>query len=297
MESLGFFEESVARSTSWSAAPTEESHSAGTRPDPFETWENTAVQKRLVTGRIRWSSVVGVLMMCAGIAGIAAWIQQRPIELAQDALNEVMVAAATLEPALLDLDGVTPMLTSESGSARVAPAVIAVEEAARGLFEASIGLNSSQSTARALAERAVNDALAASRMTGESAAFHAAVAPILAPPSLMTDPSLVELDEAAREFGEWQTHFDAVRLALADSVMSRTTVELAVISGDLPSTLSNYLDALRTDDLARATAVLDDLTLRLRAAGEVMATEAVEVETRTSQLIDDALTSVRALLG
>lgn len=302
MESLGFFEDTVTRTTSWTtgtgtAAPVAQAV-AEPRVDPFDTWEVTAVNKRLITGKIRWSTIIGVLMICAGIAGIAAWFYQRPVELAKEALAEVAVSAQALEPALLLLqDANNQVLLDGSSATSITSILLDVDGKARDLFESSASLSSSQTTARSRAADAATDALGASRLLGDSLAFQAAVVPILALPEFVTDPNLTALDEAARAFGEWQARFDGVRSALPDGVMSAVTVELAVISGELAATQSRYLDALRSDDPAAAAATFGELSARLEAAYELLNEGMAETQAKVTARIAGALAAIDSLVG
>lgn len=303
MESLGFFEDSVTRTT-WSNGTVVASPGAQTATvaqpdvDPFDDWQTTAIEKRLVTGNIRWSSIIGVLLICAGVAGIAAWFYQRPVELAKEALAELAVTAQALEPALLLLqDANDQVLLDGSGATSITSTLLDVDGKARDLFESSAALPSSQTTARSRAADAASEAIDASRLLGDSLAFQAALVPVLALPEFVTDPNLIALDEAARAFGEWQARFDGVRSALPAGVMSPVSIDLAVISGELGATQSRYLDALRSDDPAAAAATFDGLSARLETAYLVLSEELAQTQARVSVMIASALAAIDLLVG
>ena len=303
MESLGFFEDSVTRTT-WSNGTVVTSPGAQTatvaqpQVDPFDDWQTTAIEKRLVTGNIRWSSIIGVLLICAGVAGIAAWFYQRPVELAKEALTELAVTAQALEPALLLLqDANDQVLFDGSGATSITSILLDVDGKARDLFESSAALPSSQTTARSRAADAASEAIDASRLLGDSLAFRAALVPVLALPEFVTDPNLIALDEAARAFGEWQARFDGVRSALPAGVMSPVSTDLAIISSELGATQSRYLDALRSDDPAAAAATFDELSARLETAYLVLSEELAETQARVSVMIASALAAIDLLVG
>lgn len=303
MESLGFFEDTVTRTTSWTtgavtAVPVAQAVAVvEPQVDPFDTWEVTAVEKRLVTGKIRWSSIIGVLMILAGIAGIAAWFYQRPVELTKDALADLSVSAQALEPALLSLQQANNALTEGTRPVSVTATLLELDDLARDLFSSSAALPQTQTRARSRAADAASDALDASRLLGDSVAFQAAVIPVLALPEFITDPNLIALDEAARSFGAWQARFDGVRSALPDGVMSAVTVELGVISGDLGATQSRYLDALRSDDPSAAVLTLGELSARLEGAYGLLTEGIVETQAKVSARIASALAAIDSLVG
>lgn len=302
MESLGFFEDTVTRTTTWSSGPvattTAVIPAVESSVDPFEDWRPTEIGKRLVTSRVRWSLVVGILMICAGVAGVAAWLYQRPIEQAADALAELKQTAVALEAPLHALEQANGQLTAPSaGAPSLTQVFLDVDAAARDLFASSAELASTQSTTRSTAADAASGALDASRILGDALAYRAGAAPILTLPQLQTDPQLIALDDAAREFGQWQARFDGVRTALPAGVFASVTAELSVVSGELDGAQTLYLDALRADDIEGAAAVLDELSDRLTGVIELLDVESAAIHDRVSERISSALRAISSLVG
>jgi hypothetical protein len=149
---------------------------------------------------------------------------------------------------------------------------------------------------RRAASEAAGSALDGVRLATEAHAYRAAALPSLAAPEFETDPSLIELDEAARDFGDWQLAFDVVRTALSERVMSDATQQLDILSGDLNAFLTRYVDALREDDRAGAGEVVSDLETRLEEIGEVLERSVEEVQTRVSIRIDETKGALDRLL-
>lgn len=303
MESLGFIEEDLTRVSSWQTPPTvspgsESTPSQVAKVDPFDDWSPTEVGRGLLTGRVRWTVLVGVVMMCAGIAGVAAWIYQRPAELARDALVELETTAGALQPAVLALHAANDHLLSPlDRTSSHTQSLLEVDKRARALYEASASLTAAQSSDRVLAADAASAALEASATLRDGLGYRAGIVPILAMPELQTDPQLIELDEAALAFGEWQAQFDAVLTALPEQILAPLTAELASISGTLESSRMLYLDALRNDDPDAAQAVLDTLQGRLSAAETLLEEELVGVHARVALRIEASLAAIDSLVG
>ncbi|HEX6221733.1 MAG TPA: hypothetical protein VF115_11615, partial [Acidimicrobiia bacterium] len=109
--------------------------------------------------------------------------------------------------------------------------------------------------------------------------------------------NLVELDEAARGFGDWQLRFDEVRTALPDQTMTAITEQLDILSGDLPRILSRYMDALREDDETLASSVLADLATRLSDIEDLMVESLAQIQTRVADRMADTQRSLGLVLG
>lgn len=301
MEALGFIDNPGTAST-WATTPNDlqvitTSPSTPT-VDPFTDWQPTEVGSRLLRGRIRWGLLLVTLMMAVGIVAIGLWLYQRPAALAAEAMLEVQASASVLTPELVTaLELNNSLLDQDPVPATVIASLLTLDAQARDLFEASAMLPSSEAASRIRAADAASEALDASRLLGTSYAYRAAVIPILAVPGFETDPSLVALDEAARRFGEWQAKFDSVRSALPAGSMPPVTAELAVISGDLDSLQSRYLDAVRKGDMLETIKVIEDLRGRLTVVEGMLFSGLSEVQERIQSRIDQALSTIESLVG
>ena len=145
---------------------------------------------------------------------------------------------------------------------------------------------------RSISADIAGDALDAARLVGDAIAFKGAVIPILAAPKFETDPDLIAIDDAAREFGAWQAQFDSVRTALSPGMMSVLNSELTLISGELESIQNRYLDAIRTDDRFGTHSAINDLGNRLSDAENILNTSLSDVQERANLRIADALSGI-----
>ncbi len=304
MEALGFIDTpGIAGTWTTTAVPPT---TAVTRPtsqiapaiDPFVDWQPTEVGSRLLRGRIRWGLASASLLMAAGLIGIGFWIYQRPAALASEALTKVQTSASALSPELVAAQELNNRLLDQGLMPNtVMAALLTLDSKARDLFTTSATLPSSEATFRTRAADSASGALDASRLLGTSYAYRAAVIPILAAPEFETDASLVALDDAARQFGEWQSKFDSVRSALPAGTLSPVTTELAIISGDLDSLQTRYLDAIRKGDRWGAITVGNELNHRLANAEGILYSGLSEVQAKVQSRIDKALSTIELLLG
>ncbi len=264
-------------------------------PDAVADWIPAEFGGRLSGSNIRWTLVAVIVALVVGAAGFGYWLHQRPGSLQDAAAIELTARAGALEQALPALEEFNSgLLTADpiTGTS----SLFDVESEARALFEASGGLATSQSELRRAASEAAGSALDGVRLASETHSYRVAVLPILESPDLVTDRSLIELDEAARSFGDWQLSFDTVRTALPESVISDVTRRLDVLSTDLPSILTSYVDALREDDSAAARAVVSDLSTRLDEIGAALADAVEDIQTRVSLRIEETREALHHLL-
>ncbi|MCZ6739469.1 MAG: hypothetical protein O7C01_06820 [Actinobacteria bacterium] len=303
MEALGFIDNPGTAST-WTttaAHPTTvvTSTTSQIAPtiDPFADWQPTEVGSRLLYGRVRWGLLSTLLLMAVGLVGIGFYIHQRPAALASETLIEVHASASALSPELIAAQELNNgLLDQEPMSSTVTASLLTLASKARDLFEASATLPPSKAASRTLAANVASEALDASRLLGTSYAYRAAVIPILAAPEFETDAGLIALDDAARRFGEWQLKFDSVRSALPAGTLSSVTNELAIISGDLQSVQTRYLDALRRADRPGAVTAVDNLSKRLTAAEGMLYSGLSEVQVKVQSRIDKALSTIELLV-
>lgn len=244
---------------------------------------------------MRWGLLTLIVVVVLGVAGIGYWLYQRPASLQEASAAELHMSAEALETALPTLEEFnTDLLTADPATGTAS--LFDVESQARALFEASGGLATSQSELRRAASDAAGSALDGVRLATETHSYRVAVLPILDHPDLVTDRSLIELDEAARSFGAWQLSFDNVRAALPESILSDVTRRLDMLSANLSSFLTSYVDALREEDSAAARAVVSDLSTRLDEIRESLDESVEGIQTRVSLRIEEARHALHRLL-
>lgn len=263
-------------------------------PETLADWDPEDFGVRLSGRNVRWSMVVLILIAICGAGALAYWLYQRPSAQAQASLASLSMEAQRLRETLPALETFSATLTTnETGNT---PGLFSVDEAARALFDASGALFGQETELRSSAAAAATAALDGVRLAGDASSYRLAVTPILLVPELETDPSLIELDEAARDFGDWQLHFDEVRTALPDQTMTDTTEQLDILSGDLPNILTSYMDALREDDQTGARGVLDELAGRLGAVQGQMSSSLEEIKVRVADRIAEARDALGVVL-
>ena len=303
MESLGFDNPSStwtenalvvqARTASVDSAPARGRHQA--EADPISAWQPQEFGHRLDGRDFRWSLVVALTLLVAVAGAVAFWLYQGPAREAEASAALVAREASGLEETLPALIAFNSSLGDTASTASPAD-LFAVNAAARSLFDASGDLDQSQAAGRSAAAAASGAALDAIRLAGDTQAYQKAVSPILVLPALETDPTLIELDEAARNFGDWQLRYDQVLTALPDGVLTDVTDQLDIISGELASYLTQYVDALQADSKPDADAVLAHLGGRLDEVTAQLAASIERMKQRVTQRVDDALNTLSQLL-
>jgi hypothetical protein len=237
-----------------------------------------------------------LVVLVLATAGAGFWLYQRPAAEAEAATADLIAQAHRVEAAMPALEDFNRgLITAEDVTADAALADL--EREVRTLFEAAGELGDFGAGAASASAQAVDSALEGIRLAREANAYRLAVLPILAVPELETDPSLIELDEAARLFGDWQVGFDETREALPDGLLSDATNRLAEISRDLPSVLNQYMDALREDDAAAAAAVLTGLNTRLTDVDASMKSALEGVQREVTEHITATQAALETILG
>lgn len=292
MESLGFSNPSSV----WSDTPSTEAPEAAssTEPDTLADWQPQDFGGRLDGANFRWSLLVVFLIFLAAAAAVGYWLYQRPNVQAEASVAAVTEDAEVLSRALIDLEVFNSALIGDEDADTAQ--LFGADTAARELFQTSGELPSSESNTRSLAAAAASATLDGVRLAGDGQSYRLAVGPILATPDLETDPNVIELDEAARTFGEWQLRFDEVRTALPDGVLPDVTEQLDVLSGDLTMVLREYVDALREDEGLAAEAVVASLSARLQGIAEELAVAVEETSARVGERIAEARSALGSLL-
>lgn len=300
MEALGFIDRPGLATTWVSTMPVRGRHEAPVatpRPDPFDDWQPSDVGGALSGRNVRWSLLIGVLLIATGLALVGYWVYRRPLDMAAQASDRVSANAAQLQSRLTDLQSLNGGLIGQAQPDDTTAKLLATEGAARELFDASAELPPSEAPTRATVTDAAGDSLEATRLLGDAYAYREALIPALALPELEDDSSLIGLDEAAREFGTWRSKFDSVRSVLPAGTMAAMTAELELVSGELDAIQSQYLDALRNDDRQEAVSAINTLSDRLAEAEALLFAELGAVQTRVAERLDSAAASLQSLLG
>lgn len=301
METLGFSNPSATWTDSpvqveVAAVPPRRGRHEAPEPEPetLADWDPGDFGARLTGRNVRWSIVVISLLVLCGAGALGYWLYQRPAAEAQASLETLSAEAERLQAALPTLETFAAALTAGEGAEP--SQLFPVDEAARALFAASGDLSTEGSGLRSSAAAASTAALDGLRLAGDASSYRLAVAPILVPPELETDPNLIELDEAARDFGVWQLHYDEVRTALPEQAMAATTQRLDILSGDLPNILTRYMDALREDDQSAAVAALEELAGSLREVQDLMDASLAQIQARVADRIAEAESALSTVL-
>lgn len=300
MEALGFIDRPGVATTWVETVAVRGRHEAPTQapqPDPFADWQPSDVGSALFRRNIRWSYLVGLLLIAAGAVILGYWIYQRPIAAAEDASRQLTAAAAPIHSHLDDLRYLSSALTDQQQPAGMNATLLAAESSARDLFNASGDVDSSQVAERSAASDVASNTLEATRLLNDAFAFREAIIPALAMPVLEEDPNLVGLDDAARQFGEWRMKFDSVRGVLPAGALPEMVDELELISGSLEAIQSRYLDALRNDDPTATAFALQDLEGLLQTAETLLFDELTQVQVRVNERLELATAQLRSLLS
>ena len=306
METLGFIDlpgPAPTWTTSQDGQAVEE-RPAPEQPDPpviegpLADWDPADVNAELTNRRIRRGSVIGAALITAILGGAGYWAYTQPGRAAAAALADVAAEAGALDTRL-DALGAVGEAAPEAPTAdqSLASALLAADDQARALFDASAILPPSMSDSRSLAADAASDVLDATRLIGDAAAYRTAVAPILSAPTLETDSSIISLSEAALAFGDWHARFDEVRAALPTGALSEVSAELESVSAALGGYRAGYLDAIRADDSGGATQALESLSRRLEDAATLLSQSTASAQERAAARLSSASKSIETLLG
>jgi hypothetical protein len=158
-------------------------------------------------------------------------------------------------------------------------------------------LSSSYATSRALATDAATQTLNATKSLTNTAAYLAAITPVLTAPSLITEPDLIDLGSAAADFGSWRARFDMVVSNLPEGVLSPVTAHLNGIGDELEAIQGAYLDGLREDNQTAAQEAVGTLEVRLSSAWSLLLDEAELAKASIQAEINSARESLVSLTG
>lgn len=313
MESLGFFDSpydssvkqvvtSTTRLVTTMPAETTGNHvtdlweSTELHAPSLADWVPQRAAKHLKLRRnFRWSMLLGLFLLLAGVSGIAYWIYQRPAEVAADATAAVVADAGALNEALSGVSAVAEGLNGTIPAGYV-DTLNRSDEAARALFARSADLPETEIATRSAAADAAGLAAEASRSLGDAAAFRTALEPVLIVPAFETDPDLIDLTTATAEFGTWWAQMDRVGAALPQGVSAETITSFDSIRNEFETVQGAYIDALRLGDGATAAEILthlqaelDGVRAELTAAMDSIASTATDQLTKAEAVLADLL--------
>lgn len=266
--------------------------------DSMADWKPVEVDKRRLNKRVRWPLVTlwVLILAVAGVGGYFVW--QAPTNAAEAALGALSDDAMGLQEVLGPLETANASLIPGQSidATSISKAVNDVDNASRALFSSAGALPAAESASRTAASDAATQALDASKTLNGLAAYLGAVTPVMVAPTLITDPELIDLETAVREYGAWRSQFDTVRGALPEGTMTRATQELGLVSNRLESVQGAYIDGLREDDRQAALAAVRELEGLLSTAWGVLLQEAETAQKAVAARIDSAWESL-GLLG
>ena len=257
-------------------------------------WKPSSPDRKHLRRRFRRSRIFLVLIIAVAVGSGAFWLYQRPGAAAQASVAAVADQATELSAALDGVSAVGAQLTAPDIALNLSSTdLFDVDNAARGLFDASGDLPGSETAARSLAADAASLSFEVSRHLRDGLAYRGALEPLLLAPSLETDPALVDLAGAALEFSEWRAHFDNVRAALPDGVAGTVSLSLEEFSSSLETRQGAYLDALRNLNQQAAETAVQALETDLGSIRELMMASMTDLAGE----VDSELDTARDLIG
>ncbi len=266
------------------------------KADPFIDWKPEEFGPRLTKGGVRWGLLISMLVILAGVSAIALWVYEQPRAEAREARATMVETAADLGPNLEALLGLTANLGAASlDNAAVNSGLLNLESSNRSFFAAAGRLPEPDVVARGLATSISTQISEAQKLFTEAFTYRNAVIPVLAAPTVETDPALTDLDQAARIFAEWEARLDSVRTSLPENVLPEITTRLNVISVSLPSIQQSYLDAIGTGDGEAATAAMQALERSLADTTNSLFRALQEVSDNVVRILEGALTDLESL--
>ncbi len=317
MESLGFFDAPTSATVAYrpdgevTATTLISTPTAPSGDMVKDLWESTELDapsladwtpsfgdRRRLRGRdFRWTRVLFSMALVLAVGLGAAWLALRPAEEAEASLATVSDRAADLDTALTGLDEVSEQVAAEQdATGNSASALFDVDEAARGLFDASAALPSSQIDARDTASDVASISLDASRRLRDALALRGAVESMVVPPILESDPGMTDLGGATLSFTEWRASFESASQSITQDLPGEVEASFESFVGSLDQIQARYVDAIRLTDPEGALAAVTDLEAGLAAIRYSMmsavAESAENVESdlvRARNLIDQLL--------
>ena len=163
-----------------------------------------------------------LLVLVVGLG--AAWLALRPAENAETSVALVSDRAAALEGALTGLAEVGEQVSADpTPTGENAATLFAVDETARGLFDASGALPASQADTRDAASDVASISLDAARRLRDALALRGAVESLVVPPALESDPAMTDLGGATLAFTDWRAAFEVASKAIPEGSVRLTS--------------------------------------------------------------------------
>jgi hypothetical protein len=261
-------------------------------------WEPDEMDRNHLGRRLRWKLIVFWIFLISIVAAACFWAYQRTVAADESALAAVTSDSEALYDSLTPLLQVTAAIVpGDEIALDLGAATTDVDNASRALFSSSAALPAAESEARAAATEAATLALDASKSLSSTAAYLGAVTPVLTGPDLITEPDLVELTDAAGEFGDWISQFESVRSILPENAFAAVSAELAGLSLQLEGIQSSYLDGLREKDQVLAQAALAHLEAELTEVSNLLDEETASFKETISESVAAARESLVLLAG
>ncbi len=262
-------------------------------------WKPVAPDRRhLKTRRFRWSRVLLALIIAVAVGGTVFWLHQRSSGAAAASVAAVQDQATELSASLDGIGPIADQLAAPASSVNLtATDLFDLDDAARGLFDASAALPDLEADTETIAGDAASLSFEMVRQLRDGLAYRGALEPMLATPALETDPTLTDMATATLEFSKWRSQFDNVRSALPEDVAATVTIALDDFSAGLEARQGTYLDAIRNDNRAGAEAALQSLDSDLESIRGLLMTTMRDLAGQVESELEETRGLIDRLLG
>lgn len=292
MEVLGFIETpatTVDSRLTWVETTEQSPITTPITEDPLQGWVPNEISAESLGKSVRWGlvSVLAAVLILAAIA--AVWVYRRPAVETAQARGAVVAAVESLLPEIDRLRQANRSLDAgEISGTAVNLAVLGLDAGVREVFETAAALHPTDLEARTSLIAASGDVADAVRRFSDAYSIRSAVIPALTPPELLTDPSLVELEDAAAAFADWQARYESIRADLPDTVFRSVVDAMAALSANLSGHQRLYLDAMSDGDAETAAAVISRIDVELGNIEERLFEELGNVKAQVEDSLDAA---------
>ena len=296
LESLGFYDPSTvvvavtAPKTPTATLPQPPVRKAPLIPDlDLVGWKpHVIARSKLNPGSFRLTTA-GILAVITVVMVTLVLAVIRTPQISQSRLHQTVgVQATTLQTALTSL---SEALDSGDGAAAAATtALVDVDIAARGLFEAASRLD--PSTDQAMRSAAISISERSLEMEGgitQALSYRLALGPLWRSPDLdaITNPM-----EAAEALAPWQVQITDLQLSLPDTdVLAEHAATVTAFVTGVETWVPVYIDALAVGDTAAAVIAVETLETRLadlaHSAEEVISTIVSNANTESGLLVSE----------
>lgn len=262
--------------------------------DFISSWLPSEVGAAFLGKRIRWGMVGSLALIVLLVGAAALWVYQRPAAEMAQARQEVTEAIASIQPGLSRLREANSTLDAATlDGAGASAASLAVDSGVRRVFEAAGGLGDTDADARTRLIAVSGEVAEAMRRFSDAVAVRSAVIPALTPPDLLTDPGMVQLEDAAAAFADWQARYESLREALPEATFREVAEAMAALSANLTAHQRLYLDSLAEGDEATATGVVERIGTDLAAIEGLL----MSALSATREQVDTAMASAEREFG